>query len=56
MDRDEYLRIFWACVEEHPDMFPNRYALAYDGSHQLYVCGKLCIEDDKASVGYRNLP
>ncbi|CEF65684.1 Argonaute/Dicer protein, PAZ domain and Stem cell self-renewal protein Piwi domain and Ribonuclease H-like domain and Protein of unknown function DUF2650 family-containing protein [Strongyloides ratti] len=46
LERDENRNIFWKAVEEHPEIFPNKFALAYDGNHQLYVAGKINMKGD----------
>uniref|UniRef100_A0A0K0F993 Protein argonaute-2 (inferred by orthology to a D. melanogaster protein) n=1 Tax=Strongyloides venezuelensis TaxID=75913 RepID=A0A0K0F993_STRVS len=46
LERDENRNIFWKAVEEHPEIFPNKFGLAYDGNHQLYVAGKINMKDD----------
>lgn len=42
--------IFWKAVSDHPDIFHNKFALAYDGAHQLYTVARLEFPDDKGSV------
>ncbi|CAJ0960664.1 unnamed protein product, partial [Mesorhabditis belari] len=41
LDRDENRAIFWQAVNDHPQVFTNRFALAYDGAHQLYAPTRL---------------
>ncbi len=54
--RDEYRKIFWTVIGSHMKIFPNRYALAYDGSHQLYTPNKVTFPDGRASVIYPPVP
>ncbi|CAP29475.2 Protein CBR-TAG-76 [Caenorhabditis briggsae] len=41
LDKDEMRIIFWKAVSDHPQIFHNKYALAYDGAHQLYTVSRL---------------
>ncbi|CAI5441807.1 unnamed protein product [Caenorhabditis angaria] len=41
---------FWKAVSDHPTIFHNKFALAYDGAHQLYTVSRLEFPDDKGSV------
>ncbi|CAD6187630.1 unnamed protein product [Caenorhabditis auriculariae] len=50
LDKDEMRIIFWKVVTDHPAIFRNRFALAYDGAHQLYTVTRLEFPDDKGSV------
>ncbi|PAV74327.1 hypothetical protein WR25_13833 isoform C [Diploscapter pachys] len=50
LDRDENRNIFWKIVCDHPAIFTNRFALAYDGSHQLYSSRRVDFPDEKASM------
>ncbi|CAJ0573794.1 unnamed protein product, partial [Mesorhabditis spiculigera] len=48
LDREENRAIFWQAVMDHPEVFPNRYALAYDGSHQMYTPQRVAFAEGKA--------
>ncbi|CAI5441874.1 unnamed protein product [Caenorhabditis angaria] len=50
LDKDEMRIIFWKAVSDHPTIFHNKFALAYDGAHQLYTVSRLEFPDDKGSV------
>ncbi|CAI2354566.1 unnamed protein product [Caenorhabditis sp. 36 PRJEB53466] len=50
LDKDEMRIIFWKVVSDHPDIFSNKFALAYDGAHQLYTVARLEFPEDKGSV------
>ncbi|KAI6242624.1 hypothetical protein M3Y99_00167000 [Aphelenchoides fujianensis] len=44
LDRDEARTIFWGMVKAHPALFPNPYAVAFDGGAMLYTTQKLGAE------------
>ncbi|CAI2348079.1 unnamed protein product [Caenorhabditis sp. 36 PRJEB53466] len=50
LDKDEMRIIFWKAVSDYPDIFQNKYAIAYDGAHQLYTVARLEFPEDKGSV------
>ncbi|KAK0416178.1 hypothetical protein QR680_012330 [Steinernema hermaphroditum] len=50
LDRDENRAVFWKCVEKFPNFFPNPYAIAYDGAHQLYAMQKICMLPGQSTV------
>ncbi|CAD5229313.1 unnamed protein product [Bursaphelenchus okinawaensis] len=41
LDRDESRLIFWKIVEEGQHVFRQRFAVAYDGGHQMYTTERL---------------
>ncbi|GMT00939.1 hypothetical protein PENTCL1PPCAC_23113 [Pristionchus entomophagus] len=49
LDREETRAIFWQAVADHPKIFPKKFAIAYDGAHQMYTPMKLDFPEDKPS-------
>lgn len=43
---DEKRTILWTIVEKHSNVFRNKFAIAYDGAHQLYTTAKLPLNGD----------
>lgn len=50
LDKDEMRIIFWKAVTDHPQIFSNKFAIAYDGAHQLYTMYRLEFPVDKGSA------
>ena len=50
LDRDECRQIFWKVIADNKAIFPNRYALAFDGSHQLYSPARINFPGERSSV------
>ncbi|TKR75776.1 hypothetical protein L596_017019 [Steinernema carpocapsae] len=50
LDRDENRTVFWKAVEQNPQVFQNRFAIAFDGAHQLYAVQKLRLPHGGSSA------
>ncbi|KJH50570.1 piwi domain protein [Dictyocaulus viviparus] len=50
LDRDENRAIFWKVVADHPSIFANKFAVAFDGAHQLYTPYRLDFPDKRNSM------
>lgn len=48
--RDENRAVFWKVVMEHKQFFPNKFAVAYDGAHQMYTPATIDLPDGRQSV------
>ncbi|EYC11675.1 hypothetical protein Y032_0050g2040 [Ancylostoma ceylanicum] len=50
LDRDENRAIFWKVVADHPTIFANKFAVAFDGAHQLYTPYRLEFPEKRNSM------
>uniref|UniRef100_A0A915CI33 Uncharacterized protein n=1 Tax=Parascaris univalens TaxID=6257 RepID=A0A915CI33_PARUN len=50
LDRDENRAVFWKVVMEHKQFFPNKFAVAYDGAHQMYTPATIDLPDGRQSI------
>ncbi|VDN21856.1 unnamed protein product, partial [Cylicostephanus goldi] len=48
--RDENRAIFWKVVADHPAIFANKFAVAFDGAHQLYTPYRLEFPEKRSSM------
>lgn len=46
LQKEDKRRIFWQVVSDNPNVFPDRYGLAFDGDSQLYSLNELGIKAD----------
>uniref|UniRef100_A0A0R3RQP8 PAZ domain-containing protein n=1 Tax=Elaeophora elaphi TaxID=1147741 RepID=A0A0R3RQP8_9BILA len=50
LDREENRAIFWKVIFDHRQYFPNKFAIAYDGAHQLYTPTRIEFPDGRPSI------
>ncbi|VDK73916.1 unnamed protein product [Litomosoides sigmodontis] len=50
LDREENRVIFWKVIIDHRQYFPNKFAIAYDGAHQLYTTTRIEFPDGRPSI------
>ena len=49
LEREESRAIFWKAVAESP-IFTNKFAVAFDGAHQLYTTTRIELPEGKTSA------
>ncbi|MFH4975706.1 hypothetical protein AB6A40_002415 [Gnathostoma spinigerum] len=54
LDRDENITIFWKVVGDHKQYFPNKFAIAYDGAHQLYTTQRIDFTEGRPSMRFES--
>ncbi|VDM10677.1 unnamed protein product [Wuchereria bancrofti] len=50
LDREENRAIFWKVIMDHRQYFPNKFAVAYDGAHQLYTPTRIEFPEGRPSI------
>uniref|UniRef100_A0A915Q2W1 Uncharacterized protein n=1 Tax=Setaria digitata TaxID=48799 RepID=A0A915Q2W1_9BILA len=50
LDREENRAVFWKVVADHRQYFPNKFAVAYDGAHQLYTPTRIEFPEGRPSI------
>uniref|UniRef100_A0A8R1TYC6 Uncharacterized protein n=5 Tax=Onchocerca TaxID=6281 RepID=A0A8R1TYC6_ONCVO len=50
LDREENRAVFWKVVVDHRQYFPNKFAVAYDGAHQLYTPTRIEFPEGRPSI------